>query len=102
MGAKATITRFRGDTYPLIVTLTTDGVPVDLTGTTITFSVDFNTPVALVGTLVDAVNGQASFDLDVPGIEYAGSYDFDISVDDTQYITTYVKGLLVLEPDVTV
>ncbi len=95
------IKRFRGDTYPLIVTLKENGSPVDLNGSTVKMTIGLSTPVTITGTLNDAAGGVVQFDFDQASVGTAGRFSYDIQVDDGSYITTYVKDVFELVEDVT-
>ena len=82
------IKRFRGDTYPLIVTLKENGVAVDLSTATVTMTIGLQTPVSIIATITDAVNGVAQFDFTQTEVGTAGRFSYDIQVDDGGYITT--------------
>ena len=95
------ITRFRGDNYPLIVTLKENGNPVDLTNATVRLSIGFDTVIVLTAIITDAVNGVAKFEFPVHSVDKVGRFPYDIEVNDGGYITTYVKDIFELIDDVT-
>ena len=94
------IERFRGDTYPLIVTLKENGNPVDLSSSTVTMSLKMGTLISIVATVTDAVAGISRFDFSESIVSTEGKFKYDISVDDGSHITTYVKDDFVLVGDV--
>ncbi len=96
-----TITRFRGDTYPLIVTLKENGTAVDLTTATVKMTIGLQTPVTISAAITDAAGGVAQFDFDDASVGTAGRFSYDIQVEDGGYITTYVKDIFDLVEDVT-
>ena len=97
------IKRYRGDTYPLIVTIKENKAAVDLTGATVTMTIGLSTPVSLDATVTDAAGGVAQFDFDQTHVGTAGRFAYDIQVTDASgYITTYVKAIFELMEDVTV
>ncbi len=100
--AETTITRYRGDTYPLVVTLKENGVAVDLSGATVNMSLALPIAVVITATITDAANGEAQFEFTQAHIGEVGRFVYDINVDDGTYITTYVKGILELTSDVVV
>ena len=95
------ITRFRGDTYPLIVTLKENSVAVDLSTSIVRMTIGLPTPITLTGTITDAVNGIARFDFDQDAVGVAGKFAYDIEVRDGTIVTTYVKDIFELVEDVT-
>ena len=97
-----TITRFRGDTYPLIVTLSENGVPVDLTAViSVKLTISLDTPVTILGTVTDAPNGEVTFAFDQTAIGVAGIFEYDIQAEDASYVTTYVRETFRLLEDLT-
>ena len=96
------IKRFRGDNYPLIVTLKENGTPVDLSTATIKLTIGLDTPVTTTGTVTDASGGVVQFDFDQSAVGTAGRFAYDIQVEDGGIITTYVKDIFELLEDVTV
>ena len=95
------IKRFRGDTYPLIVTLKENGSPVDLSTATVTMTIGLSTPASITATVTDAANGVAQFDFTQTEVGTAGRFSYDIQVEDGGYITTYVKDIFELIDDVS-
>ena len=95
------IKRFRGDTYPLIVTLKENGVAVDLSTATVRMTIGLATPVTIVANITDAAGGVAQFDFDQTHVGTAGRFSYDIEVQDGGYTTTYVKDMFELIDDVT-
>lgn len=95
------IERFRGDTYPLIVTLSENGTAVDLGTATVQMTIGLDTPVTIEATVTDAANGVAQFDFTQTEVGTAGRFSYDIEVQDGGYITTYVKDIFELVEDVT-
>ena len=96
-----TIKRFRGDTYPLVVTLSENGVAVDLSTATVTMTIGLDVPVGITATITDAAGGVAQFDFTQTEVGTAGRFSYDIQVTDGGYITTYVKDIFELVEDVT-
>lgn len=96
------ITRFRGDTFPLTRTLLTD-----LTGATaVTMTITDertggNVLGILSGTITEATTGTVTFavgTLDLP----VANYFWDVQVTDTTGITTVEVGILTIDRDLTV
>lgn len=83
------IKRYRGDTHPIAVNITTRAGAVDITGWSLTFSVSAEpTPAAadyvfqLTGTIDSATAGTAHFDLTEAQADLVGDYYYDIQVTD--------------------
>ena len=95
------IKRFRGDTYPLIVTLKENGAAVDLSTATVRMTIGLETPVTIMANITDAAGGVAQFDFDQTHVGAAGRFSYDIEVVDATIITTYVKDIFELVEDVT-
>lgn len=98
------VTRVRGDSYPIDATLKINGVPINLTGSTVRFSYKsrskLNT-VTLNGEISEDIIGKVSF---IPGesdFSISGIYDFDIERDYNGIKTTHLVGTLVLTNDIT-
>lgn len=96
------ITRFRGDTYPLIVTLKENSLAVDLTTAVIKMSIKYSTSITITGTVTDASNGIVQFDFEPGDVDSVGRFAYDIQVEDGGYITTYVKDIFELIEDIII
>ncbi len=96
------IQRFKGDTYPLVVTLKVNNTVVDLTGaTTEMHIVGQSKNLTIVGTSATPTNGSVSFAFLDADVDTAGAYEYDIEVTDSGgLITTFVKGEFSLVEDV--
>jgi hypothetical protein len=104
--------QLRGDTWPGIssITITTSGVPVNLSAANIKMQLreDTDSPVALeISTdnglinIVDPVNGKFRLLPFVVNIPY-GTYNYDIQVTFSNgTVTTYIAGTWVITPDIT-
>ena len=101
MAVSNKIERFRGDTYPLIVTLKENGAAVDLTTAVVKMTISFNISLTLTATITDAANGKVQFDFSAANVDTSGRFNYDIEVTDGGYITTYVKDSFELTEDVT-
>lgn len=106
-----TIVMTRGDTKVLDRTLMEGGIPMNLIGTEITFTVkdlfsktldagielvppDSGTEPGVIEITVDPADTQ-----DVP--DYRAIYRYDVQVDDGGIITTPLRGWFIVLPDVT-
>jgi len=100
----STIKRVRGDNYPIEATLKVNGVAVDLTGSTVTFSYlksGATTAVSISGTITNAPAGKVQFlPLSTDFIE-VGTYKYDIQRVASGITTTHVIGQLIIEDDVS-
>ena len=96
------ITRFRGDTYPLIITLKENGVAVDLTGATVRMTIGLDSSVLCDAVITDETGGVAQFNFDESHVGSVGIFSYDIQVISGGYITTYVKDEFELIQDVTI
>jgi hypothetical protein len=107
-----TIRRFRGDTNPITIDVEEGGVAKDVTGHSFLMTVDDvrepsvsgATPVAtIVGVIEDAANGVVSFSPLAEHVEAAGSYWYDIEMEDTNgKIKTLESGRFILDYDLSV
>jgi hypothetical protein len=93
---------YYGDVWSQAYRLLQQGIPVDLTGSTVASSVvdaqEVVTPLTV--TILDATDGQLQISA-LPGALAVGSYDYDIQVTDATGPITWIKGQLVVDPDVT-
>ena len=96
------ITRFRGDTYPLVITLKENGVAVDLSGATVRMTIGLDTSVLCDADITDATDGIAQFNFDESHVGNVGIFSYDIQVISGGFITTYVKDEFELIQDVTI
>ena len=97
------IKRYRGDTYPEIVTITDGGVAMDITGATVVLTLDYDTPVSITATITDAVNGVVKFDFLATQVADVGRFTYDVEVtysDGT--IATHARDEFTLLDDVKV
>lgn len=90
-----------GDTYPLKSTVTKNGEPVDITGSTCTFNFKNGTiaKTTIAGAVVDGPGGVVEFTPTTEQVSSDGTYSFNIKVQTGTVITTYLKGELILEDD---
>ncbi len=96
------IKRFRGDTYPLIVTLKENSTAVNLAGSTVRMTIGLDTPSTITATITDAAGGEVQFDFTQTEVGVSGRFSYDIEVIDSGgIVTTYVKDIFELVEDVT-
>jgi hypothetical protein len=94
---------YHGDTWAQAFRLLQQGAPVDLTGSTVESSAEDtnNVTTALTVTILDAVDGRLQISAPA-GTLAVGDYDYDVQVTDASSdVTTWIKGQLIVDPDVT-
>lgn len=108
MAAKVAITRFRGDTDPLVFILTKDKLPLDLTGTTFTLSVstvsDPTTPeyvIQLTGVVTEPLIGKVIFTPTAIQMDFVGDYFYDVEMVSGLSKKTVVTGKFKMVQDIT-
>jgi hypothetical protein len=108
MAAKVNITRFRGDTDPLVFILTKDKLPLDLTGSTFTLSVStISDPltadyvVQLNGVSSLPLTGKVSFTPTDVQMDIVGDYFYDVEMVSGTSKKTIVTGKLKMVQDIT-
>ncbi len=109
------ITRKRGDTFPIRLTLTDDGTAVDITGYTFKLTVDSSPdppettdPSAteifqVAGVITAAASGQFEFrPLASDMNQTPETYFYDVEmIDPSGYIATIAKGKFTIQQDIT-
>ena len=106
-----TIKRYRGDTKPIVVTLTSNGEPIPLAGcTAFTLTADpsqapsdaTNNIFTLTGTVLDASAGTVEFLPDWVQANHVGTFYFDVQyLDSRGLINTAGVEKLVFIQDIT-
>ncbi len=105
------IARFRGDTFPIVFNVTSNGTAVDITGWTFTLTIDPSTKPAdsadnilqLTGTLTNPTGGEVTFTMtaleaDIP----PDTYHYDVQgVDGAGVIRTFGVAKFVIDQDIT-
>lgn len=101
IGESMKITRYRGDTYPIVATLGRNG---NFNASGITFKMSTRiadgTVYTSTGTVIDEANGIVQFNFPSGSTDIAGEGVYDIQGEDG-YVYTYQKGTFVLLDDVT-
>ena len=100
----STITRKRGDNYPIGFVFTINGEAVDLTGNTIKFSFkndEIDTPITIIGDIDVEVKGRAVFSPTVEEMGVVGQYTFDFQREIDGVVYTHASGIMLLQQDVT-
>jgi hypothetical protein len=111
MAAKITITRFKGDTYQVVLNIKNpDRTPFDLAGRSFTLSVtagrDKGTTSYLLQSIGapigDPAEGALGFPLTAEQVAHVGSYDYDVEMTDTDgTVKTIAHGTWLFIQDVT-
>src|SRR5574343_464636 len=100
------ITRFRGDTKPLVLRLSKNNVPLDVTGCSFMLSaiVPANKGTADYAFQSEGVvdGSSVSFEFAAEDVAVVGTYDYDVEMTDADgKISTIVSGKWALIQDVT-
>lgn len=105
------ITRRRGDTFPVQITINDSaGDPVDVTGATFTLTVNAeespdtggSEEFTLAGVITDAPGGVVEFRPTVANVDLVGRYYFDVEmVDVSAYVRTILAGVWEFVQDIT-
>ena len=100
--AKINLVVYRGDTWVQQFRFLEDDTPIDLTGLTVQAQArsTLGETTSLVATVTDALDGTISVSLPAGSLE-PDFYSYDIEVDEGGAITTWVRGTLQIERDVT-
>ena len=111
MAAKINITRFKGDTYQVVLNVKNpDRTPFDLTGRSFKLSViagrdKGSTSYLLQSTgadLGDPTQGAIGFPLTPEQVAHVGSYEYDVEMTDTDgTVKTIAHGVWLFVQDVT-
>lgn len=100
----STITRKRGDNYPIGFLFTINGEAVDLTDNVLKFSFkndELDTTTTIIGVMDDEVKGRAVFSPTVDNMSVVGQYNFDFQREIEGVIYTHASGIMLLQQDVT-
>jgi hypothetical protein len=104
------ITRKRGDTYPIDIAVTRDGVALDITGCTFVLTVDpSKAPLddtanlfQLAGVIVNGSAGTVSFTPTAGDTDHVGKFFYDVQMTDTSgAIRTIAADKFTLVQDIT-
>ena len=88
--------RFRGDTDPIIINVKSNGVAMDLTGSTLTLEYGTKT---ISGTLTDAVNGQVTFTPTNTDFQVSGQFKYKVVKVSGTVKKTLIKNVIVVDDD---
>lgn len=100
MADKHRIVRYRGDTYPMNVTIKENGLPLNLFGLEVIMTIKFKTPVELSTTVTDISNGKVKINFNEEDVQHNGEFEYDIVVVDVDYQTTFVKNIIEFTDDI--
>lgn len=92
---------YRGDSWTQSFNLKRDGLPYNLTGSTVASWAAFDgSHTVLPVTVIDAPGGR--FSIGLPSTMKAGKYQYDVEVTDSGgLVTTWIRGILDVQQDVT-
>jgi hypothetical protein len=99
------LTRVRGDTYPIEAIIKVDGEPIDLTGSTLTFSmrnVEDSNIISINGIINTNEIGRVSFTPSPQDVANVGEYIIDIQREYNGIIATHIVDRMTLTQDVTI
>jgi hypothetical protein len=106
--AKVDITRFRGDTDPLVFTFSKNKVALDITGSTFTLSVSTEQSptdavyiLQLSGVVTTPLSGIVEFTPSAIQADFIGSYFYDIEMVSGSVVKTVVSGKFKMLQDIT-
>lgn len=102
-GKSVALTRYRGDTYPVLLKIAPNGNP-DITGHTFQMSMQLTggTLYTVNGTITNAAAGEVQFVPNPLAVAEAGTGQYDIQGNDGTYDYTPEKGVLTILADLTV
>ncbi len=97
------INRFRGDTYPIIVTIKENGIPIDLSAAVSKMTIAFteSPAVTIIGENITGSDGMVRFNISDEIADNIGRFFYDVQVDSGGYKTTYTKNIINFIKDVT-
>jgi len=108
MAAKVSITRFRGDTDPLVFNLTKDSIPLNITGSTFILSVcKVPDPIIpdytfqITGVITSPTGGVVSFTPLIGNVDLVGTYYYDVQMTTGSVVKTIVTGKITFGQDIT-
>ena len=90
------LTRYRGDTDPIILNVKSNGSAMDLTGSTVTL---YYADKMIAGTLTDAPNGQVTFTPSDTDFQTVGQFKYKVVRVNGAVKKTLIKNMLVLNDD---
>jgi hypothetical protein len=99
--AVVNLTAYQGDTWSQTFRFKQDTVPLNLTGATVAaWAKPYSGPVViLTATITNAVGGEVQLSATAP--LPTGGYQYDVEVTKASVVTTWVRGTLTVNADVT-
>ena len=96
------VLRTRGDTYPETFDILDDGLPIDITGSTVILSIKYNPAINITAVIVDGPTGKIKVPFTADQVATVGVWRYDVQVTyPTSEIVTHIKDEFELEDDVT-
>lgn len=93
---------YRGDTWSETFRITSGGAPIDLTGATVaSWATDLDGVKTELTTVVDVPNAAITIMFPSNVVVRAGHYSYDIESTKDDIVTTWVRGRLVVQQDIT-
>lgn len=94
------ITRYKGDTDPIVFTIKKNGVPLDITGSSFTLSYGgASGTVTLPGTLLEPTGGKVSFAVGAGDFPTVKIYKYKVVKTDGSIVKTIIKSSVVIIDD---
>lgn len=92
------ITRDVGDNYPIDIVIKVNGVVVDITGSTFTFTYKTASEEKTIsGVISDALNGKVRFSPTITDFNEVGSFNYKIKRVSSGITATHLKGQITIE-----
>lgn len=94
------ITRYKGDTDPIVFTIKKNGVPLDITGSSFSlFYGDGTGTVTLPGTLIEPTSGKVSFAVAGTDFQTVKIYKYKVVKTDGSIVKTIIKSSVIIVDD---
>lgn len=93
--------RYRGDSYPFEAIIKMNGIVVDLTDATVTFSYKEKSTVRkIAGVITSAVEGKVEFVPTATDFQVSGTYQYDIQRSQNGFVYTHGRGTIQILDDI--
>lgn len=94
-----TITRYKGDTYPIVANLKANNLAYDLTGSTVKFKYySQQNPAKIIdGNITNALQGEVMFLPTLEDFQTAGNFTYEVEYRLGDIIITFIVGTLSLK-----
>lgn len=94
------ITRFKGDTDPIVFTIKKNGVPLDITGSSFNLFYGGSTgTVTLPGTLLEPAAGKVSFAVGALDFQTVKTYKYKVVKTEGSVVKTIIKSSIIIIDD---